>query len=226
FLKAWHPVKAKEVWEVPLRCRMDTSRFDRRYGGVMTTGRGLVFQGGIDGHLRAFDASTGEELHSVDVGTSMVAAPMTYKIDSVQYVAVMAGVNADQQTNADYLYGNKGRIVAFRLDGGPVPHRPVLDRREKLVPAVDRSAHPRQVVEQGRELFYTYCAGCHDGGRAPSLLPLKVRVADEFETILMSGSRQENGMPSFKGVLSDAQTASILTYLKATTDPNGAKAGK
>lgn len=226
FLKAWDPVKAKVVWEVPLKYRMDTWRFDRRYGGVMTTGGGLVFQGGIDGHLRAFDASTGEELHSVDVGTSMVAAPMTYKIDSVQYVAVMAGVNADQQTNADYLYGNKGRIVAFRLDGGPVPHRPVLDRREKLMPAADRSAHPRQVVEQGRELFYTYCAGCHDGGRAPSLLPLKVRVAEEFETILMSGSRQENGMPSFKGVLSDAQTASILTYLKATTDPNGAKAGK
>lgn len=219
FLKAWDPVKAEVVWEVPLKYRMDTWRFDRRYGGVMTTQSGLVFQGGIDGHLRVFDASTGDELHNIDVGTSMVAAPMTYKVDGVQYVAVMAGVNGDQETNADYLYGNKGRIVAFKLDGGPVPHRPLLNRREKLVPAVDRSSLPREAVEQGQELFYTYCAGCHDGGRAPSLLPLKVRVADAFDAILMSGSRQENGMPSFKGVLTDAQAASILTYLKAATEP-------
>lgn len=217
FLKAWDPVKGKVAWQVPIKYPIETLRLDRRYGGVMTTQSGLVFQGGIDGLLHVYDASTGDELHSVDVGTSIVAAPMTYKVDDVQYVAVMAGVNAHQETNADFLYGNKGRIVAFRLGGGDVPRRPFVERHETTVSDTNGKDVSEPAVKRGRELYYANCSGCHDGGRAPALVPLRVSVANEFEDIVLRGSRQPKGMPGFKDVLSKEQADAILTYLKVAT---------
>lgn len=217
YIRAWDPVNAEVVWEVPVKYSAETKRLDRRYGGVMTTKANLVFQGGIDGHLRVYDAMTGEELHDVDIGTSMVAGPMTYKVGNEQYVAIMAGVNGNQASNADYLYGNKGRIVALKLGGGEVPKRPLHERHEKLVSNVDLNKIPKAAVESGKEIFYAYCAGCHDGGRAPSLHPLKVRVAREFNEVVMGGSRLEKGMPSFKGVLSNEQVDAILSFLKVQT---------
>src|SRR5690606_31905286 len=56
FLKAWDPVEGRVVWQVPIQYPIETLRLDRRYGGVMTTQAGLVFQGGIDGLLRVYDA--------------------------------------------------------------------------------------------------------------------------------------------------------------------------
>src|SRR5690606_21367989 len=152
FLKAWDPVNRRVVWEVPIHYPIETLRLGRRNGGVMTTQAGLVFQGGIDGYLRIYDASTGDELHSIDVGTSINAAPMTYKLDGEQFVAVMAGVNGHQETNADFLYGNKGRIVAFKLGGGEVPRRPLLDRQEQLVENIGSDNYTDDQLKLGREL--------------------------------------------------------------------------
>lgn len=213
FLKAWDPVAGKVVWQAPIKYAVETLRLDRRYGGVMTT-PGLVFQGGIDGYLRVYDALTGEELHRIDVGTSIVAAPMTYRIGGDQFVAVMAGVNGHQETNADFLHGNKGRIVSFKLGGGDVPRRPLIERNETRVVVMNRKDADPSVIKLGRDLYYANCSGCHDGGRAPALVPLKVSVAQQFENILLKGSRQLNGMPSFNGVISNEQSDAILTYLK------------
>ena len=60
------------------------------HAGVLSTAGGLVFQGTGSGHFRAYDAKTGELLKDIDVGTTIVAAPMSYEIDGVQYIAVMA----------------------------------------------------------------------------------------------------------------------------------------
>lgn len=61
-------------------------------GGAMSTDGGLVFSGTDDGHLYAFDAKTGKVLwKSPDLGSGVIAAPMTYEVDGKQYVAVWAG---------------------------------------------------------------------------------------------------------------------------------------
>ena len=59
--------------------------------GVLSTAGGLVVQGSIDGYLRFFDDKTGEVLKEIDTGTSLIAAPMSYTVDGVQYIAILAG---------------------------------------------------------------------------------------------------------------------------------------
>ena len=64
---------------------------------------------------------------------------MTYEVAGVQYVAVMAGYGggAIATTYPDFAAGsrylNEGRIVAFKLGGGPVPLPPA--RRHAPLPA-------------------------------------------------------------------------------------------
>lgn len=75
-LIAWDPVNQKEVWW---------------NGGVLTTDGGLVFQGGGDGHFVAYDAENGDKLWEIDLGTGIMAAPMTFEADGVQYISVAVG---------------------------------------------------------------------------------------------------------------------------------------
>jgi alcohol dehydrogenase (cytochrome c) len=62
------------------------------YGGLLSTGGGLVFSGFLDGSLKAYDAKTLEELWSVNVGTPFNAPPITYSVNGKQYIAILAGV--------------------------------------------------------------------------------------------------------------------------------------
>ena len=82
-LKAWDPVKQKEVWFFKAQLPFN--------GGTMTTSSGLVFAGDIKGIFRAFDGKTGKELWKFNTGSGITAAPMTYTIDGKQYVAVVSG---------------------------------------------------------------------------------------------------------------------------------------
>ena len=82
-LKAWDPVKQKEVW-----FQKNSLPFN---GGTMTTASGLVFAGDIQGVFRAFDAKSGKILWQFNTGSGITAAPMTYVIDGKQYVAVVSG---------------------------------------------------------------------------------------------------------------------------------------
>lgn len=61
------------------------------WGGVMTTGGGLVFTGTPEGYLKAFDDETGEELWSFQTGSGVVGQPVTWDMDGDQYVAVASG---------------------------------------------------------------------------------------------------------------------------------------
>src|SRR5690606_10226633 len=76
-LKAFDPKTGEVRWE-----QESVGYWDR--GGVLATAGGLVFQGTDTGHFRAFDAETGELLHEIEVGTSIMAGPATYMVDGVQ----------------------------------------------------------------------------------------------------------------------------------------------
>jgi hypothetical protein len=60
-------------------------------GGVFDTRGNLVFQGRADGVLAAYRATDGKQLLAFEAGTGIMAPPVTYAVDGVQYVSVIAG---------------------------------------------------------------------------------------------------------------------------------------
>lgn len=63
-------------------------------GGVLATRGGLVFMGEGDGKLNAYNSNTGDLLWQAKVDAGVNAPPISYEIDGVQYIAVVAGGNA------------------------------------------------------------------------------------------------------------------------------------
>jgi alcohol dehydrogenase (cytochrome c) len=59
--------------------------------GVMTTASGLVFFGDDAHSFEAVDAATGKSLWHFNTGQTISASPMTFAVNSKQYVAVAAG---------------------------------------------------------------------------------------------------------------------------------------
>ncbi len=82
-LRAVDPVTGKIVWE--------NKNYAPLWGGVLSTGGGLVFYGTPEGFLKAVDAKSGKDLWQFQVGTGIVAPPITWEQDGEQYVAVAAG---------------------------------------------------------------------------------------------------------------------------------------
>ncbi|MGH9651703.1 MAG: PQQ-binding-like beta-propeller repeat protein, partial [Terriglobales bacterium] len=152
-LLAWDPRRQIPAW------RVDHPGF--RNGGVLATGGNLVFQGTMQGTLAAYRASNGERLLALATGTSILAAPASYAIEGTQYIVVMAGFGGSglesyPEGSAARRYGNEGRILAFRLDGRPVPRPPEVDWDANL-PALPAS--PRLSTAQrarGEQIFYSY----------------------------------------------------------------------
>ena len=65
-------------------------------GGAMVTRGGLVFIGGGDGYLYAFDKKTGKETWRGKIPYENTAVPMTYRTRSGrQFIVVATGAGAD-----------------------------------------------------------------------------------------------------------------------------------
>ncbi len=225
FVRAWDPVTQKLAWEVDVSGPWVGELFSTwNGGGLMTTAGGLVFQGRGTGEFVAMDAATGKQLHRIDVGTSMMAGPMTYTVDGEQYVAIMAGLGgaAGQEHvpgTAAYQFGNKGRIVAFKLGGGPVPQRPELQHTslDFPQPAVERRGTSAE-LDRGAELYVRHCTQCHSNmdGRSsgiPDLRRMSAETHQAFDDIVLGGTRAAKAMGSFQGVLSEDEAEAVHSYL-------------
>lgn len=225
FLKAWDPVGQKLVWQLEISDQWVGSDFAFwNGGGVMSTAGGLVFQGRGSGEFTAVDASTGNKLLSLQVGSSMMAAPMTYRIDGEQYIAIMAalgggGGQAFPPGSAAYEYGNAGRIIVFKLGGGAMPIPPRIERiaTASTQPSVLRRGSAEQ-LELGSTLFTQQCAKCHAtmdgrGSGIPDLRYMSSETHAEFDDILLKGSRADKGMGNFSELLSPADVDAIQSYL-------------
>jgi len=66
-------------------------QFDVTDGGMLTTATDLLFTGGREGYFHALDARTGKLLWKSSLGGQIVMAPITFEVDSRQYVSVIAG---------------------------------------------------------------------------------------------------------------------------------------
>ena len=82
-LRAMDPSTGKVAWEHKERLPL--------WAGVLTTKGGLVFTGTGDGYFKAFDAKTGEEVWSFQTGSGIVASPITWEDDGVQYIGIASG---------------------------------------------------------------------------------------------------------------------------------------
>ena len=152
----------------------------------------------------------------------MMAAPMTYSVDGEQYIAIMAGTGGSLGSvyppgSAADKYGNKGRIVAFKLTGGEVPQREKLEQQQSEFPkpqVVRRGSSAER--DQGGLLFQRHCSKCHTnlgGGGIPDLRLMSEQTHIDFLDIVLGGVRADKGMGSFKDLLSIEEAQSIHSFL-------------
>ncbi|HEY4710992.1 MAG TPA: PQQ-dependent dehydrogenase, methanol/ethanol family [Candidatus Acidoferrales bacterium] len=213
FLRAWDPIQSRVVWDVPM-----SDWWDRP--GVLATAGGLVFQGTGPGHFCAYDAATGKKLKDIDVGTTIIAAPMSYSLDGVQYVAVMAawgggGWNFAHPESAAYQRGNEGRILVFKLDGGPTP-KPDLLPPIQPIPQPPPLTGSTETVKRGATLFAANCAACHANQPrtgTPDLRRMTTESHDAFKQIVLGGALEKAGMPPWAGVLTPEDADAIHAFL-------------
>ena len=226
-LVAWNPVTKREAWRV--------EHPGLRSGGTLSTAGNLVFQGRGDGIFAAYRATDGKMLWQYDAQVGIAAAPMTYALDGVQYVAVLAappGYYVDPKIRL-----GPGRLLVFKLDGTATnAPNPVKVASPILPPTYVVKATPAEVTEGGG-LWFQYCRRCHNpdfnyvkSGSIPDLRRMNDATHATFEQIVLGGARRTLGMPSFAKDMSSDQVRMIHAYVidqagKAATVSTVAAAG-
>src|SRR5262245_30215700 len=211
-LLAWNPVEQRAAWRASYPVVEG--------GGVFTTGGNLVLQGRADGLLVAYRANDGKQLWEFNTGTGIMAPPVTYQVDGVQYVSVMAGwggagalFNAPNQGKVKPGYG---RILTFALNGTAALNVKPFGHTEPPTPAITVNASP-QAIKEGGILFNANCGGCHGinavAGPLPDLRYASKATHEGFMNIVLEGEKEPLGMPSFKGILKPEQVRSIQAYI-------------
>ena len=212
-LIAWDPVKQAPAWRV--------ERPNHWNGGTLVTAGNLVFQGTSAGQLEAYSADAGQPLWQFSTQTGVIAAPMTYRHNGEQYIALMAGWGG-----AAALFGgdaavavgtrNVSRMLVFKLGGkaalSPAPLQQQLDRVPQPVVAAATD------ISAGADLYATYCMVCHGagavgGGVIPDLRYSSDAVRDAWEAIVLQGAFSGKGMASFADSLSAEQARQIKLYV-------------
>ncbi len=212
-LVAWDPKAQESRWQVPLAGFWN--------GGVLATGGGLVFHGGGDGRFVAYDAATGESLWVAATRIGIIGSPVTYTVDGVQHVTVAAGWGgATGRSSSPYGeaadFDQRGRLFTFALGGSaemPMPRR----ERPLYVPELELPTDAA-ALREGYELYSQYCVICHGGGGGseggmPNLQRATRLTHDNFEGIVLEGMREEEGMPSYRGLLSPEEVTLIQAYV-------------
>ncbi len=202
-LIAWSPKDQEEKWSVELKSIWN--------GGVLST-KELVFQGNGEGDLVAYDAGSGEQLWSFPLKTGIVAPPISYMLDGVQYISVLAGWGGGlalwfKQVDAI----RPGALYTFKLGGSlPLPEFPKAE--PELLVDLDFEATAEQVFN-GEILYSRYCGKCHGGGVIPSLLFSKPEIFDSFQSIVGEGAFLGKGMPRFGDRISKEGIQDIRSFI-------------
>ena len=213
-LLAWDPVHQREAWRHPYAMPWN--------GGTLTTGGNLVFQGTADGRFLALRADDGRPLWEAEAGSGVIAAPVSYAVDGVQYVTVVAGwggafalVGGDAAAQAGVV--SRGIVNTYALSSQPITPAWV---RQRL------ASRPEPYGER-EDLYHRWCARCH-GARAVAsgviadLRRSVGRLGDGFEPVVRGGI-PALGMPAFEGILDDDQVHGLRAYLEARAEEDGVR---
>jgi quinohemoprotein ethanol dehydrogenase len=214
-LRAWDPVSERVVWE-----HETASGIRRGEGGILSTGGNLVFEGQGDGQLVVYTADSGRTLATIPTGSHIMAAPITYAVDGVQYVAVQTGFGGAGMTNTGIppssvalTHSNENRIVAFKLGGGPVPVPP--PRPAEPFPPPPPSMASKAEIAHGEIKFVEQCSRCHvfAPNVTPDLRKLPSSVHTAFTDIVLNGVLSSHGMEKFDDLVTASDVDAIHAYL-------------
>jgi quinohemoprotein ethanol dehydrogenase len=212
-LVAWNPVEQREAWEVTLPLVES--------GGVLATGGNLIFQGRSDGILCAYRATDGKKLWEFNAGTGIMAPPITYLANGVQYITLMVGwggaAGLFNTPGSGPIKPGFGRILTFAIGGNAKLEVPPFGHHGPPAPAIRMKATPA-TVHEGAVLFAHLCLPCHgvdaiSGSSIPDLRYASAETHRQIESIVLRGARESRGMPSFKDVLKPEQVHAIQAYI-------------
>ena len=94
----WGHISAIDVSTGEIKWRHKTNF--PQWGGCLTTAGGLVFAGDLEGRFMALSAENGEVLWDFQTGSGVLAPPITYQLDGVQYVVIASGAVKYAEVNA------------------------------------------------------------------------------------------------------------------------------
>jgi mono/diheme cytochrome c family protein len=223
YLEAYDPVAQKEVWRAP----------DKDYGphGTMVTASDIVFSGDWSGKFNAYDAKTGAKLWSTPTQADVVAAPSTYVIGGVQYVALLVGARGlpPGQARTSASSANNSRLLVYKLGGdASLPSTAIAGSVAGKVLDPPLLTGTNEQVIDGEGAYGRFCSGCHgSGGVADKSIPdlrysQALRNLNSWNAIVVEGDRASKGMVSFKKVLAEGQAEAIYHYI--VSQANKAKA--
>jgi PQQ-dependent dehydrogenase (methanol/ethanol family) len=213
-LKAFNPLTGEEVWAV--------QQLHYWNGGVLATRGGLVFQGNSLGEVNAFDADSGEILWTFNAYTAFLAPPISYEINGVQYLAILAGTGGGElfsgevEDLASVKYHNYGKLLVFKLDGDV--NLPAPSVRDRSIPEPPPLQLSMEDVERGELLYHENCAVCHgvyakSSGVIPDLRFMPAERHQAFKQIVLDGILADNGMASFADMVDEADVERIQAYV-------------
>jgi mono/diheme cytochrome c family protein len=181
-----------------------------------------VFQGDANGYFSAYDAGTGQRLWSVDTGSAITAAPVTYALQAVQHVLVPIGSGSGMQfAYPTFFAGRKAtgpaRLLSFSLGGKA--KIPLTPRPEPPLPELQPMTASAETVERGRALYLdNWCGGCHGdnavafrGGTVPDLRYASPETHLQWNGIVIGGALSSKGMPASE--LSPEEAQAIRAYV-------------
>ncbi len=222
WLVAWDPVARRSAWRIQVPGN----------AGVLTTGSGLVFQGNAHGRMVARAADTGAVLWDYDARVGIIAQPISFMRNGVQYVTVMGGFGGPQaRSGVDRLAGEnrlvwdyrqqKRRVLTFVLGGkaelpagGPV---------QITIAANSGEQTDSVLAARGQPLFDAWCARCHGSGAvangtAPDLRASSIPLNREaFAAVVRQGILVPRGMPRYDEFRIDDVEA-LRNYVRARAE--------
>jgi quinohemoprotein ethanol dehydrogenase len=193
-------------------------------GGTLATGGGLVFQGTGGGQFNAYNSATGEMLWSFYAGVGINAAPMTYAVDGVQYVAILVGyggtINEARVHDYGWRYGEQPRRLLVFAVGHSIPLPPNKPPRFTMQAIDDPSfVIDAKMAAEGAKV-YGYCAGCHGiemrniASFARDLRESTVALSwAGFRSVVHDGALSPLGMPKFED-LSEEELREVFMYIR------------
>ena len=229
-LVAWYPVAKKPRWAIDYPTPWN--------GGVLATAGGLVFQGGLDGKFRAYDAAKGgskpeDAVWVTDGQYPIMSGPMSYEIDGEQYIAVTAGwgtalpVTGGGNAIPNIGTPEMGRVLVYKI-GGAAALPPYTPFRVDQVPAAEDFGSLAQ-VEHGRVMYDRNCMVCHGGLVVSSGVITDLRwsqapaTKDGFAEIVLGGKYASAGMASFATTLNATDVESIRAYIVNRSNEDAAQ---
>jgi PQQ-dependent dehydrogenase (methanol/ethanol family) len=210
---AWNPSLGREAWRIDQKGPWN--------GGLLSTAGNLLFQGNAAGEFVAYRADTGARLWSRSAHTGVLAGPIAYEVNGVQYVAVLAGwggvfpLVAGEMSDKSGRQRNVSRLLVYKLGGSlTLPETPgstlVLNP-----PAL--TAEPA-TLETGHALYASFCGDCHGarayaGGVTPDLRASPLLASDGWFDVVLGGALRDEGMASFAEVLDRTQAAAVRSWI-------------